>query len=115
MTVLGAAPAAILLDDGSTLHVGRKASVHVKDAAGTPVASAEVQAKDAGGVTLWSATTDDAGTTPPQPFVTATFTGSRKTTRGPITVTATKPGYAPSSMTAPVTEDGALTISIRRE
>ena len=115
MTVLGAAPAAVVLDDGSTLHVGRKASVQVQDAAGAPVSSAEVQAKDAGGAPLWTATTDDAGTTPPQPFVTATFTGTRKTTRGPITVTATKPGYAPVSVTVPATESGVLTISIRPE
>ena len=115
MTVLGAAPAAMRLDDESTLHVGRKASVHVKDAAGAPVAAAEVQAKDAGGAMLWSATTDDAGNTPPQPFVTATFTGTRRTARGPITVTAAKPGYAPTSVTAPPTEGGAVTISIRPE
>ena len=87
----------------------------MRDAAGAPIAGAEVQAKDAGGETLWSATTDEAGNTPPQPFVTATFTGTRKAAGAPITVTATKPGYAPGRVTAPATEGEAVTISIRPE
>ena len=33
----------------------------------------------------------------------------------PITVTATKPGYAPVSVSVPASESGALTISIRPE
>jgi parallel beta-helix repeat protein len=115
LTVLGATPQPVALDEGSTLHVGQAAAIHVKDAAGASVAGAAVQAKDSAGSSLWSATTDHAGATPPQPFVTATLMGTRRIARGPITVTVTKPGYAPSRVTDPVIENRTLAISIRPE
>ena len=115
LTVLGVSPAPVVVDDGSTLNLGRQIKVHVKDAAGAPVAGAQVQAKDAAGTTTWSATTDEAGNTPTQAFITATLTGTRTIARTPITVSVTKSGYAPASLTASVIEGASLTISIRPE
>ena len=73
----------MVLDDGSTLNLGRQIKVHVKDAAGAPVTGAQVQAKDAAGTTTWSATTDEAGNTPTQAFITATQTGTRTIAQNP--------------------------------
>jgi parallel beta-helix repeat protein len=114
-TVLGNAPAPVLLDAGSTLNLGRRVSVSVKDHAGVPVAGAQVQARDAAGTSMWSATTDDTGTTPPQILLSSTLTGARAVPRTPATLTATKAGYAPASLAVPVIEGASLTISIRPE
>ena len=52
-TLIGALSAALVLDEGSTLSRGRRVTVHVKDAAGAPVAGAKVQGRDASGTSMW--------------------------------------------------------------
>jgi parallel beta-helix repeat protein len=114
-TVVGTVPGPLVLDEASTLNVGRRVSVSVKDAAGAPVAGAQVQARDAAGSIVWSVNTDDSGSTPSQVLLTATLTGDRTIPRTPVTLTVTKAGYAAESLTVPVIEGASLSISIRPE
>jgi parallel beta-helix repeat protein len=112
-TLIGALSAAITLDEGSTLSRGQRVSVHVKDAAGAPVAGAKVQGRDASGTSMWEAETDAAGNTPPQVFLTESRVGTRTVPRTPFTLTVTKPGYAGETQAVSTIEGASLTVSLR--
>lgn len=113
-TLIGALSAALILDEGSTLSRGRRVSVHVKDAAGAPVAGAKVQGRDdASGTSTWEVETDAAGNTPPQVFLTEARVGSRTVPRTPFTLIVTKPGYAVETRAVPAIEGASLTVSLR--
>ena len=112
-TLIGALSAALTLDEGSTLSRGRRVSVHVKDAAGAPVAGAKVQGRDASGTSTWEAETDAAGNTPPQVFLTEARVGSRTVPRTPFTLIVTKPGYAAETQAVSTIEGASLTVSLR--
>lgn len=114
-TVIGAAVGAMAIDDGSTVQLGRRASVQVTDASGAPVAGARVQAKDAAGTTLWTAETDASGKTPPQIFVTSARTGGRTVPRTPVSVIVTRAGQPPVTRTVSTIEGASLPISLRPE
>ena len=112
-TLIGALSAALTLDEGSTLSRGRRVSVHVKDAAGAPVAGAKVDGRDASGTSVWAAETDAAGNTPPQVFLTETRIGTRTVPRTPFTLIVTKSGYAAETRAVPAIEGASLTVSLR--
>ena len=112
-TLIGALSAALTLDEGSTLSRGRRVSVHVKDAAGAPVAGAKVQGRDASGASMWEAETDAAGNTPPQVFLTEARVGTRTVPRTPFTLIVTKPGYAAETQAVSTIEGASLTVSLR--
>jgi len=111
--LIGALSAALSLDEGSTLSRGRRLTVHVKDAAGAPVAGAKVQGRDASGTSLWEAETDAEGNTPPQVFVTEARAGSRTVPRAPFTLVVTKPGYSEETQAVSTIEGASLTVSLR--
>ena len=112
-TLIGALSAALVLDEGSTLSRGRRVSVHVKDAAGAPVAGAKIQGRDATGTSMWEAETNAAGDTPPQVFLTEARVGSRTAPRTPFTLIVTKPGYAAETQAVSTIEGASLTVSLR--
>jgi parallel beta-helix repeat protein len=112
-TLIGALSAALVLDEGSTLTRGRRVSVHVNDAAGAPVAGAQVQGRDASGTSTWEAETDAAGNTPPQVFLTEARVGTRTVPRTPFTLIVTKPGYAEETRAVSTIEGASLTVSLR--
>jgi hypothetical protein len=112
-TLIGVLSAVLVLDDGSTLSRGRRVSVHVTDAAGAPVAGAQVQGRDASGTSMWEAATDAAGNTPPQIFLTEARVGSRTVPRAPFTLIVTKPGYAAETQAVSTIEGASLTVSLR--
>lgn len=114
-TLIGALSAALTLDEGSTLSRGRRVSVHVKDAAGAPVAGAKVQGRDASGTSMWEAETDAAGSTTPQIFLTEARVGTRTVPRTPFTLIVTKPGYATETRAVAAIEGASLTVSLRPE
>jgi parallel beta-helix repeat protein len=111
--LIGTPSAALNLDEGSTLARGRRVSVHVKDAAGAPVAGAKVQGRDASGASMWEAETDAAGNTPPQVFITEARVGTRTVPRAPFTLIVTKPGYAAETQAVSTVEGASLTVSLR--
>ena len=112
-TLIGILSAALVLDEGSTLTRGRRVTIHVKDAAGAPVAGAQVQGRDASDTSTWTAETDAAGNTPPQVFLTEARVGSRTAPRTPFTLTVTKPGYAAETQAVSTIEGASLTVSLR--
>ena len=114
-TLVGAPSAAIVLDEGSTLNRGRRVSVHVKDAAGAPVAGAKVEGREASGASMWTSETDASGATPPQVFLTESRVGTRAVPRPPLTLVVSKPGYAVETRTVPAVEGSSLTVSLRPE
>jgi parallel beta-helix repeat protein len=114
-TLIGAPSVALTLDEGSTLNRGRRVSVHVRDAAGAPVAGAKVQGRDASGASMWEAETDAAGSTSPQVFLTEARVGSRTVPRTPFTIIVTKPGYAAETQAVSTIEGASLTVSLRPE
>ena len=114
-TLIGAPSAAAHPRRGLDAQPGRRVSVHVKDAAGAPVAGAKVEGRDASGASMWTAETDAAGATPPQIFLTESRVGSRTVPRTPLTVVVTKPGYAAETRAVPAIEGASLTISLRPE
>jgi len=114
-TLIGVPSAALVLDEGSTLSRGRRVSVHVTDAAGAPVAGAQVHGRDASGTSMWEAETDVAGNTPPQIFLTEARVGSRTVPRAPFTLIVTKPGYAAETQAVSTIGGASLTVSLRPE
>jgi parallel beta-helix repeat protein len=112
-TLIGALSAPLALDEGSTLSRGRRVTVHVKDAAGAPVAGAQVQAQDASGTSLWTVETDAAGNTPAQIFLTEARVGARTVPRPSFTLIITKPGYAAETQAVSAIEGATLTVSLR--
>jgi parallel beta-helix repeat protein len=114
-TIVGIAPSAVTLDQGSTLNVGWRLLVHVEDPSGAPLAGAVVQATDVTGAMVWSAVTDDKGSTPAQIVIATTRTESKTTTRTPHTLATRKAGYRPDIRTVSVGEHLTLTISLRPE
>jgi parallel beta-helix repeat protein len=114
-TLVGAPSAAVTLDEGSTLNRGRRVSVHVKDAAGAPVAGAKVEGRDASGASMWTSETDASGATPPQVFLTESRVGTRAVPRPPFTLVVNKPGYAVETRAVPAIEGSSLTVSLRPE
>jgi hypothetical protein len=112
-SLIGPPPAGVELDGGSTLDLGRRVSVQVDDAAGAPVAGAQVQAVDVTGRTQFSAATDDTGMIPPQVVITTTRTGSESIARTPLHLTVTKPGYAAAGRTVTAIEEPRLLITLR--
>ena len=112
-TLIGALSAALVLDEGSTLTRGRRVTIHVKDAAGAPVAGAKIQGRDASGTSTWEAETDAAGNTPPQVFLTEARVGTRTVPRTPFTLIVTKPGYAEETRAVSTIEGASLTVSLR--
>lgn len=112
-SVIGPPPASVALDGGSTLELGRRVRIQVSDAAGAPVAGAQVQAVDVTGRTQFSAATDDMGVTPPQIVIMATRTGSESIARTPLHFTVTKPGYATGDRTVTAVDEPRLLISLR--
>jgi parallel beta-helix repeat protein len=112
-TLIGALSAAVALDEGSTLSRGQRASVHVKDAAGAPVAGAKVEGRDASGTSMWTVETDAAGNTPAQIFLTEVRAGSRTVPRAPFSLIVTKAGYAAETQAVPAIEGARLTVSLR--
>ncbi len=114
-TVIGEAPAKVNLDEGSTLNLGRRVVVRVRDMAGAPVPGAQVQARDAAGMSIFIASTDDSGAIPPQIATVAALSGARNTARTPLTITVTKPGYAPVTRTIAATDDLTLSIALQTQ
>jgi hypothetical protein len=112
-TLIGALSGALTLDEGSTLSRGRRVSVHVKDAAGAPVAGAKVQGRDASGAGTWETETDAAGNTPPQVFLIEARVGARTVPRIPLTLIVTKAGYATETQAVSTIEGANLTVSLR--
>jgi parallel beta-helix repeat protein len=110
-TLVGIDPGAMALDEGSTLKVGARVIVHVQDAAGAPVAGAEVQARGATGA-AFTAVTDERGDIPSQIVITSTRVGGETTPRTPIEVTVSKPGYATDVRTVPAGDPLNLTVSL---
>ena len=112
-TLIGALSSVLTLDEGSTLSRGRRVSVHVKDAAGAPVAGAKVQGRDASGAGTWETETDAAGNTPPQVFLIEARVGARTVPRIPLTLIVTKAGYATETQAVSTIEGPSLTVSLR--
>ena len=111
--VIGPAPATVEVDNASSLDLGRRVSIEVRDADGAAVRDAEVQAVDATGKALFTAATDDKGSTAPQVIITATLKGSQTIGRTPIRITVTKPGFAPETRTLGTVDEARLAVTIR--
>jgi len=112
-TLVGIDPASVALEETSSLKVGARVGVHVQDAAGAPVAGAQVQAKDAVGSPGFTAVTDESGNIPGQIVIMSIQVGGRTTSRTPLEVTVTKSGYAAEVRTVPVTAPLRLTVSLK--
>jgi parallel beta-helix repeat protein len=116
-TLIGLGAIALELDERSTLRIGRRVEVRVSDAAGQPVAGAEVEARDESGRPLWTAVTDAAGAIPPQLVVSRTRTGSGPPSEsaGPIVVKAAKAGLGEREEKIVPDGPAALRITLKGE
>jgi len=111
--LVGVTPVNVALDEASTLAFGTRVGVHVQDAAGAPLAGAQVEVKDATGSAAFTAVTDEGGNAPEQVVITAVQVGARTTARTPLQLTVTKPGYAADVRTVPLAEPMSLTVSLK--
>jgi parallel beta-helix repeat protein len=110
-TLVSIAPVSVALDEGSTLHLGWRLDVRVRDRAGAPLPGARVSVSEAG-TPVAEAVTGETGDIATQVLIGATRTGTRTVSRGPYTLTTSLAGYAPDMRALSVGEDLRLGIAL---
>ncbi|MGH7536762.1 MAG: hypothetical protein ACREMG_14445, partial [Gemmatimonadales bacterium] len=112
-TIVGHAPEKVMLDEGSILHMGWRLAIHVQEAGGAPLGGTQVEVRDASGIPVVNAATDESGNTPAQVIIVSTRSASTTASRTPHTLSITRAGYAPDVRVVSMTQHLNLTISLR--